>query len=133
MEIGDREVLVARHGARIRRVQHGAAVAQRPGRAAWHLLTDETVFHDQPVVRKRLFVEEMPELSVEGFVLVAVVAHLEQTAFHSKGVAEIITDFVLGDLWCPVLQILAVEKDEPVLLVGVGIANGGLCMGGKCN
>ena len=117
---GNGKGLVARHGARIGRMQHGAAVAERPGAGiAGRLLADEAVFDHQPVVGVRVLVEEVSELAVETLVLV--VADLEQAVFDAEGVAEVVAELVLGDLRRPALQVLAVEQHDPVFLVRVGI------------
>ena len=121
MEIG--KVLVARHGARIGRMQHRAAVAQGPGAGiAGRLLADEAVFDHQPVVGERVLIEEVSELAVEALVLV--VAHLEQAVFDAEGVAEVVAELVFGDLRRPALQILAVEQHDPVFLLGRRLCRG---------
>ena len=50
-----------------------------------------------------------------------VVAHLEQAVLDAEGVAEVVAEIVLGDLRRPARQVLAVEEDDPVFLVGVRI------------
>jgi hypothetical protein len=107
---GDRESLVARHGVRIRRVQHDAGVAQRPrARIAGRLLADEAVLDGDAVVGIRVLPEQVAELPVEALVLV--VAHFEQAVFHAEGIAEVVAQVVLGDLRSPAGEILAVEEN----------------------
>ena len=104
----NRKRLVARHGVRIGRMQHGAAIAKRPcARIPRRLLAHEAVFDHQAVVRERILIEEVSELAVEALVLV--VSNLEQSVFDAEGVAEIVAEIVFGDLRRPALQILAIE------------------------
>ena len=107
-------------------MQHGAAVAERPGAGiAGRLLADEAVFDHQAVVGERVLVEEVSELAVEALVLV--VADLEQAVFDAEGVAEVVAEIVLGDLRRPAFEVLAVEQDDPVFLVRVRIRRPGVC------
>jgi integral membrane sensor domain MASE1 len=69
------------------------------------------------------------ELAVEVLV-VLVVAHFEQAAFDTERIAEVVAQFVLGDLRRPALEVFAVEQDDPVFLVGVRVGHRGLRSGG---
>ena len=126
---GNGKGLVARHGARIGGVQHGAAVAERPGAGvAGCLVADEAVLDHQAVIGIGVLVEEVAELPVEA--LVFVVADLEQAVLDAEGVAVVVTEFVLRDLRRPAFQILAVEQDDPVFLVRVRVDDRRLRDGG---
>jgi len=101
-------------------VHHDAGVAQRPrARIAGRLLADEAVLDGDAVVGIRVLPEQVAELPVEALVLV--VAHFEQAVLHAEGVAEVVAQVVLGDLRSPAGEILAVEENLPVLLVGVRV------------
>ena len=103
----------------ILRVKHRAAVAESPIRSSRRLLSYESVFHAQPVMRERLFVEEMPELLVKGAVLV--VPYLNHSVVDAERVAEVFADLMMLDLDDPVVEILAIEQREPLLPIGAAL------------
>ncbi len=114
----DREVLVARHRARVLRVDHDAAVAQRVVRRAGVELADEAVLERDQIVRVRLVVVEVAELVVV-VAAVAVVAGLDRPVDDAEGVGVVVADLVLGEFRRPAVEVAAVEEVDPLLAVGI--------------
>jgi hypothetical protein len=111
----DREILVARHRARIRRMQHRARIAERPrARVVRRLFADEAVFDDEAVKGERFLVEDVSELPVEAVLAVLVVAHLQEAVLDAPGVREVLAELVLRDLRRPAREVAAVEHHDPV-------------------
>jgi hypothetical protein len=104
-------------------VQHGAAVAKRPGaRIPWRLLAHEPVFDHQAVVRERILIEEVSELAVESLVLV--VANLEQPSSTRKVLPKLSPRSCLAIFGVQPFQVLAIEEHDPVFLVRVRVRYG---------
>ena len=89
-------------------MHHDAGVTVSPPLTTGTLLTHETIFHPQLVVRQLILVEEMTETVVKPVVLI--IAHLEQTILHTEGVAIVVTCLIAGDLGRPTGQVLPVEE-----------------------
>ena len=82
----DGKVLVFAHRVGRLAVDHDAAVAQWPSRAALGLLADEAVLDAEHVVRERLLVEQVAEAAAEGAV-VLVVATTFKTPSSTRNVS----------------------------------------------
>ena len=111
---GNRKLLVLRHALRRLTVKHQATVANGPAGTAGDLLSHEAILGTQPVVRKLVLVKDVPELAVE--LLVLVVGHLQDAVLDPEGVADIVPQFMSGDLDLPALQVLPVEELYPLVL-----------------
>src|SRR5687768_13474452 len=99
----------------MRRVQHQAVVANRPGEAgagARDLFADEPVLRRDDVVAERILVEDVPELTVEPAPLV--VADLEEAILDAERVVVVLAELAVRELGGPVLEVLAVEQLNPV-------------------
>jgi hypothetical protein len=126
----DREVLVARHRARVLRVDHDAAVAQRVARRTGIELAHESVLVRDEIVGVRLVVVEVAELCIV-VATVAVVAGLDHPVDDAEGVGVVLADLVLGELRRPAVEVPAVEEVDPFL--AVGIAAGGAELGASAS
>jgi len=89
----------------------------RFGPAPPDLLADEPVLHGHDVVRERLPVEEVAELSIEGAPVV--VAHLEQAILHAERVVEVLAEGMAGEFDVPAFQVFAVEQLNPLPLLRI--------------
>src|SRR3954464_85304 len=97
-------------------MEHQPVVALRPGErraGAGDLVTDEAILGREQVVRKRLLVEDVAELAIEGGPLV--VAYLEQSVLDPERVVEVFAEVMARELDYPVVQIAAVEQLQPFL------------------
>lgn len=115
------EALVEAHALRRLRVQHHAAVEVHILRRIGHHRAGEAILHAQDVMRVGQVGEEVSVLLVK--LLVAIVAHLQDTVFDAKRVREILPQRPLRDLDRPPGQILAIEERNPLRLLGGGIEN----------
>ena len=93
-------------------VDHHAAVAERPARAAGHLLAHKPVLDPQDVVGELVLVEQVAELAVEFVVLV--VGDFQHAVLDAKRVAEVVAQLIALDLRRPAGQVLAVEQGHPL-------------------
>src|SRR5258708_31026989 len=92
-------------------MDHGPAVANRPARTSRTLVADEPIFHAQPVVRVFVLREDVPESSIELWVLI--VGDFQNPVLDAEGVAKILTGFITLDLDRPTFQVLAIEQSDP--------------------
>src|SRR4030095_501026 len=118
----DWKVLSGRHRLGILRVEHRTAVANGPLRSSGCLVSNESVFHAQAIMRERLFVKQMTELIVKRLVLV--VPHLDQSVIDAEGVAKVLTRLMPLDLDDPVVEILAIKKRDPLFAISVVLSDG---------
>lgn len=109
----DRKILVHAHRLYRLPVHHNAAIARRPARPTLRLLSDKPVLHGNPVIRKLVFVKQMPELVIE--VRIPVITNRQIPIHHTKCIRIVRPHRVPLDLRGPSLQIFAIEQRNPVL------------------
>jgi len=95
-------------------------------KAYGHLLADEAILGGQQVVRKRLLVEDVAELPIEGRPFV--VADLQQSVLDAERVVDVLAEIMVRELDHPVVEIATVEQLQPLLVRAVVLMPGrGLC------
>jgi hypothetical protein len=112
---GNWKVLRFAHCFRRLAMHHHSAVAICPSGTSFGLFSRETVFDRKKVMRIGCFVEEVPELLIEGIVLI--VRNYDLTILYPKGVSKVISIRVSTDLGCPSIQVFTIEKLNPWTLV----------------
>ena len=65
------------------------------------------MFHANAIVRKGVFIKDVPELITKF--LVALIAHFHHPILHTEGVLEVFPQWLALDLHAPALKILSVE------------------------
>ena len=84
-------------------MNHDAVVVQGPFRSSGNLSSYKPVFHSDFVIRKFVFIEEMPKFPVKPLILV--VRHFQNTVLDPKCVFVVLTQIMLGKLWRPAVEI----------------------------
>jgi hypothetical protein len=103
-------------------MEHQPIVPDSPRRPARHLHAVESILGGDHVVRERIVVEDVSELTVELGPLV--VADLQEAILDANGVIQVDAEIVFGELGRPSRQIAPVEKLNPLLLVRTALPSG---------
>src|SRR6185312_14416130 len=97
---------------RVLAVELDPAVLESPARRTGGQLAVETVLCPQPIMRKRLVVEQAAEAIAELVVLL--IGNLQQPLLHPEGIAVVVSGLEPGDLRGPAAQVVPVEQTEPL-------------------
>src|SRR5690554_1978019 len=87
------EILILQHTFRRLAMQHSTAVAKGPTFPCRSLFSNKTVFNPQEIGREGIFIKYMAVFPIK--ILITIIADLQQTIFHPKGIGKIIMKFML--------------------------------------
>src|SRR5690606_37130968 len=102
---GDGKILIYAHRRGILAMQHRSAVSKGPARTFISLLSDETIFKTQYVVRELIFMKDVTKLFIER--RISFIADGKISVFHPKRVPIILSDGISPNLDRPVIEVLA--------------------------
>ena len=96
-------------------MKHYPVVLKSPSRSPGDLFSNNSILYPQPVMRKWLFVKDMTEFPIKTLPLIVTYNHI--SIFNTESVIIILIQRVPGKLYIPVLQIVPIEKLDPVFLL----------------
>ena len=111
---GYRKILVFSHALWRLPMHHDAAVPDCPARTFICLFSYKSILKSYSIVTELFVVEQMTKPFIE--LIVSIIPHHNFLVLNPKGIPEILSRWIIGDLGCPIAQIPPVEHGFPIFL-----------------